>query len=58
MENKYYTPAEIAEMFHVTRRTVYSWMKEGKLKAFKVGKGWMISQEELNRITEGPKTGE
>jgi len=37
MKEKYYTVAEVAEMFRVSRRTVYNWVQYGYLRAVKVG---------------------
>ena len=37
-ELKVYTIDEVVELLHVTRRTVYSYIKDGKLKAVKIGK--------------------
>lgn len=42
-----YTLQEVEELLHVTRRTTYNWIKAGKLKAFKVGKGWRVTKEAL-----------
>ena len=46
-EPKVYTLEEIETMLHVTRRTLYNWIKDKKLKAFKVGKEWRVTEEEL-----------
>lgn len=43
-----YTLEEIAQLLQVTRRTIYTWVKDGKLKAFKVGRGWRVTREELD----------
>ncbi|MEG6567732.1 helix-turn-helix domain-containing protein [Thermoanaerobacterium saccharolyticum] len=51
MDN-YYTPQEIAEKFKVKINTVYKWIREGKLKAVKVGDLWRISETELKRFIE------
>ncbi len=54
MEKKkyeFYTPAEVADLLQVTRRTVYDWIKSGKLEAVQVGRGWRISRETLDRLT-------
>lgn len=48
-----YTPEEVAEILHVTRRTVYGWIKSGKLKASKVGRGWRVKREELDSFING-----
>ena len=43
---EFFTPTEIAEMTGVKVLTVYRWIKEGKLKATKLGQ-WRISREDL-----------
>ena len=46
---RFYTPAEIAELFGVTRRTVYFWIRGGHLPALKLGpKIWQITQPQLD----------
>ena len=47
-----YTLEELAEILQVTRRTIYNWIKGGKLKAFKVGKSWRVTREALNEFTQ------
>lgn len=47
---EYYTPEEVAIKLKVSRRTIYNWIQEGKLKAVKIGHFWRISESELNRI--------
>ncbi len=42
-----YTPDEIADKLKVTRLTVYRWIEKGELKAFKAGKMWRITREDL-----------
>ena len=37
-EEKYYTIEEVAEMLKVVYLTVYRWIQDGKLKAYKAGK--------------------
>lgn len=49
MEN-YYTPKEISDKLKLNIRTVYKWIREGKLKAVKLGDVWRISESELNRF--------
>lgn len=45
---KVYTLEEIAGLLHITRRTLYTYVKEGKLKAVKIGKYWRVSEKNLN----------
>jgi len=50
---KYYTPEEIAANLKVSRKTIYNWIQEGRLKAVKIGHFWRISESELNRLLKG-----
>jgi len=47
---EYYTPQEIANKLKIDIRTVYRWIKEGSLKAVKIGRFWRISESELKRL--------
>ena len=47
-EKKVYSVEEIAEMMGVTKITVYSWLKSGKLKGVKIGKYWKIKDTYLD----------
>ena len=51
-----YTLDEVAEVLKITRRTLYTYVKEGKLKAVKIGHEWRVSetalQDFLNKGTE------
>lgn len=46
-EIKVYTLDEVAEILKVSRRTLYAYVKDGKLPAVKMGKYWRVSQENL-----------
>ena len=46
-EIKVYTLDEVAKILQLTRRTLYSYVREGKLKAVKIGKYWRVSEENL-----------
>lgn len=50
---KFYTPEEIAANLKVSRKTIYNWIQEGRLKAVKIGHFWRISESELNRLLKG-----
>ena len=45
---KIYTLEELAQILTVTRRTLYNYIKSGKLKALKVGKRWRVTQKQLD----------
>lgn len=42
-----YSINEVSELLKVSKSTIRRWIREGELKAFKVGKGWRISKEDL-----------
>ncbi len=46
----YYTPQEIAKQLKVNKLTVYRWIKEGRLKAVKIGRFWRVSETELKKL--------
>ncbi len=55
-ELKVYTIDEVVDLLHVTRRSIYSYIKEGKLKAVKIGKYWRVTQENLEEfLSRGTK---
>lgn len=44
------TVQEVADYLKVSRTTVWRWCNEGKLSAFKVGRGWRIHRLEVEKI--------
>lgn len=52
-EKKVFTLDEIAEILSVTRRTIYSYVKDGKLEAIKVGKFWRVRKDQLDKFLNG-----
>ena len=54
--DRLYTLKEVENFLKVSRRTVYRYIKSGKLKAVKVNGQWRVPREELERIArEGLK---
>ena len=49
-EDKYYTIEEVAKMLKVVYLTVYRWIQDGKLKAYKAGKQYRINKSDLDRF--------
>lgn len=45
-----YTLQDLAEALKVTRRTIYNYLKAGKIKTTKCGRFYRISEEEYKRI--------
>lgn len=47
---KIYTIGELTQLLQVTQRTIYNYIKSGKLKAVKMGKYWRVTEEELKNF--------
>lgn len=41
---------ELCELFHVERRTLYRWIKEGKLHGVKFGRKWLFDRAEVEAL--------
>lgn len=48
-----YTPEEIADCLKVTRRSVYEWLKHGRLKGLRAGQYWRVAESDLLAFLEG-----
>lgn len=55
MNVTYYTLNEVAERLKVTRRTIYNWIKAGKLEALKAGREYRVTEEAITEFTTGGK---
>jgi len=57
MENKpdlnLYSLEQVAQILSVTHRTVWNYVKAGKLKAVKIGREWRVSEETLRQFIYG-----
>lgn len=54
MPMELYTPEEAAARLKLARRTVYRWIRQGKIKGVKLGNHWRVTEEEMNRLlTQG-----
>jgi len=55
MKKEYYSPQEIADKLSLSKQTVLSLIKAGKLEAADWGVGkkpvWRVSQDSLNKFT-------
>ena len=45
-----YSTSELAMLFKVNRVTIYRWIKQGMVKAYKIGKHYKISVSEVVRL--------
>ncbi|OQA07848.1 MAG: Helix-turn-helix domain protein [Firmicutes bacterium ADurb.Bin373] len=53
MGNKVFTVEETAKLFNVTRRTIQSYIKDGKIKGQKIGGMWYFTEETLQAFVRG-----
>lgn len=49
---KILTTDEVAAKMNVKRRTVQTWIADGKLKATKWGRDWIVTQSDLDAFRE------
>ena len=50
VNEKFYTVQEVADLLQVHWQSVLNYIKNGKLKALRLGKGYRISQEALDEF--------
>ena len=50
---QFYNLKDVAQILSVTERTLHNYIKDGKLKAQKIGGKWKISDENLNKFING-----
>ena len=55
IEDKYYTPQEIATILKVNYMTVYRWIRAGKLEAYQVQKHYRIKESDFEKFMESKK---
>ncbi len=52
--SRYFTIKQVALKFHRHPRTIYRWLDEGFLHGKKVRDGWIIPEDELEKIIRDP----
>lgn len=58
MEHEVLTIAQVAKYLQISEMTTYKLVKEGKIKAFKIGRHWRVKKEDLTEFIEKRKRGE
>jgi len=58
MSERLYRTREVAELLNISVSGVKKWIKEGKIRAIRVGRFWMIPESEVRRILLGVKPSE
>ena len=48
-----YTLKDLAKLLEVTERTLHTYVKDGKLKAVKIGGKWKVTQDNLQKFING-----
>ena len=48
----HYTLSDLIEILGVSRVTLHKYIKQGKLRAFKLGNQWRVTEEELKKFKE------
>lgn len=54
--NNFFTVEQVAGMLQVHWQTVLNYIKGGKLKAIRLGKGYRIQKEEIDRFIKNNQT--
>lgn len=52
MNNTFYTVEQISQMLNIHPKTIQRYIREGKLRATKIGKGWRVAGHDLSVFTE------
>lgn len=55
-QDRYQTVQEVAERLAVAEATVRQWIKSGALRAIDIGKGWRISNTDLDQFLKARET--
>ena len=50
MNKSLYSTSEVARVFQISRVTVFRWVHEGNIKAYKIGKHLKIPSSEIERL--------
>lgn len=48
-----YTPEEAAQKLKVTRRSIYAWLRSGRLRGLRAGDQWRIAEDDLMAFLRG-----
>lgn len=56
VNEKFYTVQEVADLLQIHWQSVLNYIKNGKLKALKLGKGYRISHEALDEFISNHTT--
>jgi len=49
---KYMTTKEVSQLLRVHQGTVQRWLREGTLVARKIGRKWLITESDLDKVVK------
>ena len=49
IDERLLTIDEVANFLNINPMTIYSWVREGKIPAFKIGKVWRFQKSEIDK---------
>jgi len=58
MELKFYTIAELTKILNLHSKTILRFIHEGKIKAKKIGRSWMVSEDALKTYCHNELSGQ
>lgn len=47
------TPEQVAQRLQVTERTVYTWLRSGRMRGVKLGRLWRVTEEDVAAFLGG-----
>ncbi|MBA7500800.1 hypothetical protein ES704_03561 [subsurface metagenome] len=53
IDTKLYSVEDLVSMLKISDRTVRAYLREGKIKARKIGLRWIVTEENLKKFIEG-----
>lgn len=54
-EKEFYLVEELAEQLRVSKMTIYRYLKDGKLRAYKIGKEYRIGKSDFIQFLDAVK---
>jgi excisionase family DNA binding protein len=54
LEERLFTPQEVAERLGMSKYTITEWIKAGRLKGVKIGKYWRVKERDLQAFIDNP----
>jgi len=55
-EQEFYLVSELADVLRASHMTIYRYIKAGKIKAYKIGKGFRIAKKEFQNFLRKTET--